>query len=174
MVEMARGALGIGRRLRFRMWVAGLRLKLRAHGCRLVVDAPHGAVIQGRPDVRIFPQGDGTGSVTLRFGKGVWVGHGFALDIDPRGENLLEVGDDSLIMRNVRLILQTGRISMGPRCNLRDGVWLKSSGDLILGSDVPIAQNSAVHCASEIRFADYVGLAERVSVLDSDHGFDGG
>jgi acetyltransferase-like isoleucine patch superfamily enzyme len=174
LLETVRVGLAFLRKLRFRVWVLGLRLKLRVHGCRLIIDAPHGVMVQGRPDVRIFPQGDGTGTVTLRFGKGVWIGRGLALDIDPRGENVLEVGDDSLIMRNVRLILKTGTIALGARCDLRDGVWLKSSGNLVLGSDIPIGQNSAVHCASEIRFADYVGIAERVAVLDSDHGFDGG
>src|SRR5690606_32929071 len=71
------------------------------------------------------------------------------------------------------LFFRGGRIKLGARCNLRDGVWLKSDGELLIGDDVPIAQNSAVHCTERIEFADYVGLAERVTVLDSDHGFDG-
>ena len=173
MVETVRGALALQRKLKFRLWLVRLRLKLRARGCRLKVEAPHAAVVQGKPDIRVYPPGDGTGTLTLRFGKGVWIDDGFTLDLDPRGDALFEIGDDSLIMRNVRIILQGGTISLGARCNLRDGVWLKSSGSLVLGSDIPIAQNSAVHCSSEIRFADHVGLAERVTVLDSDHEFDG-
>jgi acetyltransferase-like isoleucine patch superfamily enzyme len=161
------------RRLRFRVWVVELRLRLRARGCKLVLDAPHGGVIQGHPAVRVFPTGDGGGVLHLRLGRNVWIGRGLALDIDPRGESSLEIGDECLIMQNVRLILQAGRIKLGARCNLRDGVWLKSSGELLLGEDVPIAQNSSVHCAERIVFDDFVGLAERVSVLDSDHGFDG-
>ncbi len=173
MVETVRGALAVQRRVKFGLWLVRLRLRLRARGCRLIVDAPHGAVVQGKPGIRVFPPGDGTATMTLRFGKGVWIEDGFTLDVDPRGDSLLEIGDDALIMRNVRIILQGGTISLGPRCNLRDGVWLKSSGRLTLGSDIPIAQNSAIHCSAEIRFADHVGLAERVTVLDSDHGFDG-
>jgi acetyltransferase-like isoleucine patch superfamily enzyme len=153
--------------------VIELRLRLRARGCSLEVDAPHGAVIEGRPAVRVFPPGDGSGVLQLRFGKGVWIGRGLALDLDPRGRSALELGDESLIMQNVRLILQSGRIAIGARSNIRDGVWLKSSGELMLGNDIPIAQNSSIHCAQRIVFEDFVGLAERVTVLDSDHGFDG-
>lgn len=100
-------------------------------------------------------------------------GRHLAIDLFARSDNTLEIGDESLIMDGVRLILRGGRIKLGARCNLRDGVWLKSDGQLLIGDDVPIAQNSAVHCAERIEFADYVGLAERVTVLDSDHGFDG-
>jgi acetyltransferase-like isoleucine patch superfamily enzyme len=173
MIPFLRAMLGAWRRLRFRLWILELRLRLRASGGILELDAPHGAVLEGRPAVKAYPQGDGDGTLRLRLGAGVTIGRDVAIDLDARGTNEIAIGDDSLIMDRVRLILRSGTIAMGARCNIRDGVWLKSDGMLLLGDDIPIAQNSMLHCVERIEFADFVGLAERVTVLDSDHGFDG-
>jgi acetyltransferase-like isoleucine patch superfamily enzyme len=173
MLSAARKTLALLRRLRFELWVLELRLRLRAAGGKLRVDAPQGAVLEGRPAIKAYPLGEGGGTFTLRIGRGVHIGRHLALELSARDDNTLEIGDESLIMDGVRLILRGGRIKLGARCNVRDGVWLKSDGELLIGDDVPIAQNSAIHCTERIEFADYVGLAERVTVLDSDHGFDG-
>jgi acetyltransferase-like isoleucine patch superfamily enzyme len=148
-------------------------MRLRAAGGSLVLDAPHGAVLESRPDVKAYPWGEGSGVLTLRFGRDVRIGRGVVIDVDARGDNEIAIGDSSTIMNNVRMILRSGRISIGSDCDIRDGVWLKSDGELLLGDHIPIAQYSAIHCTERIEFADYVGLAERVTVLDSDHGFDG-
>jgi len=173
MVQLLRSTLAAWRQLRFRLWIAELRLRLRAAGGSLQLDAPHGVVLEGRPSVKAYPQGDGGAVLTLRFGQGVTIGSDLAIDLDAHGTNEITIGDNSLIMDRVRLILRGGAIALGARCNIRDGVWLKSDGLLTLGDDIPIAQNSMVHCVERIEFADFVGLAERVTVLDSDHGFDG-
>ena len=174
MVAFARTILGGWRQIRFNLWVLELRLRVRIAGGSLVVDAPHGApVLESRPIVKAYPWGEGSGVLTLRFGKDVRLCRGVVMDIDARGDNEIAIGDNSLIMNNVRMILRSGRISIGADCDIRDGVWMKSEGELLLGDHIPIAQYSALHCAERIEFADWVGLAERVSVLDSDHGFDG-
>jgi acetyltransferase-like isoleucine patch superfamily enzyme len=173
MIRVLRASLGVWRRLRFRFWVLELKVRLRAAGGELRLEAPHGAVLEGRPSVKAYPQGDGMGVLTLRLGRGVVIGRDLAIDLDARGTNEISIGDECLIMDRVRLILRSGSIAMGARCNIRDGVWLKSDGRLLLGDDIPIAQNSMLHCVERIEFADFVGLAERVTVLDSDHGFDG-
>lgn len=160
-------------RIRFLAWVTRLRFELARQGGRLIVEARHGAVLERSPSIKAYPLGEGSGTTTLRFGKGVRFGRHTTIELWARGDNLLEVGDGSLIMDSVRLILRSGRISLGRRCDLRDGVWLKSDGDLVIADEVMIAQNSAVHCTQRIEFAELVGLAERVSVLDSDHAIDG-
>ncbi len=38
-----RTTIGAARRVRFALWAARLRARLRRHGMRLVFDAPHGA-----------------------------------------------------------------------------------------------------------------------------------
>lgn len=173
MRSIARAVRWLWYRARFVAWVERLRFELARKGGRLVVEAPDGLRFDGAPAIKVFPVGDGNGITTLRFGRDVRLGRNTTLELWSRGTNLLEIGDGGRIMNSVRLMLRSGRISLGRRCDLRDGVWLKSDGELVIGDDVPIAQNSSIHCASRIEFADLVGLAERVSVLDSDHTLDG-
>lgn len=171
---LVRAMLSVWRRLRFRAWAARVRLELRLRaGARLIVDAPHGAILDSAPRVTVFALGDGSGTFTVRIGRGVRLGRDLTIELWARGDNLLEIGDESFVMDRVRLILRSGRISLGARCNVRDGVWLKSDGELVLGDDVPVAQYSAIHCAHRIELADFAGLAERVTILDSDHSVDG-
>jgi len=173
MRTIARAIRELWYRARFLAWVERLRFELARQGGRLRVEAPHGVRFDRSPQVKVFPDGTGSGTTTLRFGRDVRFGRDTTLELWSRGDNLLEIGDTGRLMNSVRLILRSGRISIGRRCDLRDGVWLKSDGDLVIGDDVPIAQHSSVHCAKRIEFEDLVGLAERVSVLDSDHTVDG-
>ena len=41
------------------------------------------------------------------------------------------------------------------------------------GRGVTVGPYSGIHCTEHIVFADLVGIAERVSIADSDHSFDG-
>jgi len=161
------------RRIRFRVWVAELRLRLRAAGARLELDAPHGAVLESKPIVKAYPLGEGGGVFRLRLGADVRIGRLLVIELFARGDNLLALGTGSVIQNSVRLILRAGSIEVGEHTSLRDGAWLKSDGVLRLGNHVQISQYDALHCDERVELGDWVGLAERVTVLDSDHGFDG-
>jgi acetyltransferase-like isoleucine patch superfamily enzyme len=95
------------------------------------------------------------------------------LEIHARGDNSLEVADHVTVLNNVRVLLRAGHVSLGPRTLVRDGVWIKSDGRFETGEEVTIGPYGAIHCTEQIVFADLVGLGERVSVIDSDHTFDG-
>lgn len=153
-------------RLRFRAWTVVLRLRLRRRGARLVVDAPHGARMDGLPHVSV--DGDG-GSLTLRLGRGVKLGRATHLDVLGGGDSTLEIGDGAYLMHGVRLQLRGGAIRLAAHVNLRDGVVLKSEGELVVGYEVPISYGGVIHCVERIEIADRAGLAERVTVVDSDH-----
>ena len=161
------------RRIRFRIWVAGLRLRMRAAGGRLELDAPHGAVLESMPVVKAYPLGKGGGVFRLRIGADVRIGSLLVIELFARGDNFLALGEGSVIQNSVRLILRDGSIEIGRRTSVRDGAWLKSDGELVLGDHVQISQYDALHCDRRLELGDWVGLAERVTVLDSDHGFDG-
>lgn len=165
--------LAIWRRFRFRLWVIRLRLRLRHAGGRLRLNAPYGAILDGSPRVTALPLGTGDCTLTLSIGRDVRIGRGFTIELWAHADNELTIGDGCLVLDSVRIMLRSGRIVLGRRCNIRDGVWLKSDGDLLVGDDVPIAQYSAIHCSNRIELDDQVGLAERVSILDSDHTVDG-
>jgi carbonic anhydrase/acetyltransferase-like protein (isoleucine patch superfamily) len=95
------------------------------------------------------------------------------LELDASGDNELELGDHAELLNNVRILLRSGTVLLGPRSQVRDAAWIKADGRFQTGEEVTIGPSSAVHCTGSIRFDDLVGLAERVSVIDSEHTFDG-
>ena len=160
-------------RLRFAVWIGLLRLQLRRRGARLVVDAPYGARMNGFPHLDVDGTHGGGGTFTLRVARGVKLGRATHLDLLASGANTLEIGEGAYLMHGVRLQLRDGSIRLGPHVNLRDGVVLKSEGRLDIGYEVPVSYGSVIHCVEAIEIADYAGLAERVTVVDSDHTHDG-
>ncbi len=156
-------------RLAFRLWAAWLLVQLRRRGARLVVEAPHGARLDSWPHVDVSP---GVRSFTLRLGHGVKLGRATHLDLQA-GDGVLELGDGAYLMHGARLQLRGGAIRLGPHVNVRDGAVLKSEGDLVVGARVPISYGTTVHCVERIEIGADAGLAERVTVVDSDHTHDG-
>ena len=161
------------RALHFRLWVAHVRLDLRRRGGRLILDAPHGVRWDSAPHFDALPMGDGDGTFTLRIGRGVTLGRSMILEVHARGTNLLEIGDGVYFQHGVRVQLRGGAIRLGDRANVRDWAMLRSAGQLTAGADVAIAQATMIHCSQSIELRDRVGIAERVSILDTDHQADG-
>lgn len=173
MRSAVRSALAAWHRMRFAAWVAWLRLQLARFGARLEVDAPHGAHLEAFPRVRIFPEGEGDSRFRLRLGRDVRLGRNVVIEVFAGGTNALELGERGRVLNAVRIALRGGSVAFGPECLIRDGVWIKSGGDLRAGAGVTLSSYTAVHCTDRIELADLVGIGERVSVIDSDHTFDG-
>ena len=160
--------------MRFRAWTARLRVELRRRGAELVVDAPHGALFDGPPIIKVYPGPNGERSrFTLRIGRDVRIGRDLTLEVYAQGENLLELSDGVDIHNNVRFLVRAGSITLGARSRVRDGVLIKSDGAVTVGSAVTLGPYGALHCTERITLDDLVGLGERVSIIDSDHTFDG-
>lgn len=164
---------GLRHRLRFAVWAAGLRLRLRRHGARLELHAPHGARFAARPRARVHGLGAGEATFTLRLGRGVDLGSALTLELWAGATNRLEIGDGVYFLSNSRIELRGGSIRLGAHASVRDGAVLKSDGDLVVGDEVPISFGCVVACTREIRIDRFAGLAERVTVIDSDHSHDG-
>ncbi|HEU4657673.1 MAG TPA: DapH/DapD/GlmU-related protein [Capillimicrobium sp.] len=161
-------------RLRFARWVRRLRRTLRAHGARLEVDAPHGAVLEALPHVEISEWGRGDGARTvLRIGAGVRIGREVVLELFPGGTNVIELGDGVRVHDHVRLQVRDGALRVGPGCGLRPFAVLKADGELVLEGRNEISYGVILHCAQRVELGLGTGLAERVSVVDSDHVGDG-
>jgi acetyltransferase-like isoleucine patch superfamily enzyme len=173
MRSIARTARSLWYRARFLAWVRRLRLELARQGGRLVVEAPYGARFDGPPAIKAFPAGDGSGVTTLRLGRDVRLGRHATLELWAKGDNLLELGDQTRLLNGVRIALRSGSARFGPDCLIRDGVWIKVDGELMVGHGVTLSHHAAVHCTERIDLEDLVGLGDRVSVIDSDHTFDG-
>ncbi len=171
--SLARRVRGGWRALRFRLWVTRLRFELARRGARLALDAPHGAELERLPIVRVHPAGAGAGTLTLRIGHGVRFGRNVALELWAHGTNRLELGDYAHVYDGARLGLYSGSISLGHHSSIRYNAILKSAGELRVGNEVFVSHGSVVHCDARVALGDRSGLAEGVTIVDSDHPLDG-
>lgn len=162
------------RRLRFAAWVALTRLRMRRLGSDLVVEAAEVPRLRGLPHVDLAVLGpEARGSLTLRFGRDVTFGRDTVLDLWTHTHGVIEVGDRVTLQDRVRLQPWGGRIRLGAGTQIRDACELKSKGDLDLGEHAILGRNVTLHCNTKVLLGRHVGLAERVTIADSDHANDG-
>jgi acetyltransferase-like isoleucine patch superfamily enzyme len=95
------------------------------------------------------------------------------LEIWARGSNELVLGDHCLIHGCI-LQLRSGVIRAADHVQIRDHSVVKSYGVLELGSRSIVSYSSAIHCEESVVIEDLVGMAERVTVVDSDKLLNGG
>jgi acetyltransferase-like isoleucine patch superfamily enzyme len=126
-----------------------------------------------RPRIRVTPQGNGNGVTTIRLAPDVLIGYGLIIEIFGRDEGLLEVGRGARIYEGVRLELRGGTIRLGERSMVHDHCVLKADGDLRLGTGARVSYGSCLHCAERIEMGPFSGTGEYVSLIDSEHTFDG-
>jgi acetyltransferase-like isoleucine patch superfamily enzyme len=156
-------------------WRAGARLRLQSAGARLSVEAPDGFSFASPP--RLEPtrvraagsQAGRGGTLTLRLGPGVELGHGTIIEYTPEADSVLELGERVTLGSGVRLALLGGTVRLGPYSRIRDGVLVKCSGVIDLGRETYLQERSGLSCAERISGGDRVTLAERAHVHDSDH-----
>jgi acetyltransferase-like isoleucine patch superfamily enzyme len=161
-------------RLRFALWTRRLRKMLRAHGAELDVDAPHGATMTAPPIVDISPWGAaGAARTVLRLGAEVTIGRGVVLELFPGGTNVIELGDRVVLHDQVRLQVRNGAIRLGADSRVRSHAVLKADGEIVAAGQNEISYFTVVHCAGRVELGWGTGLAERVSLVDSDHPADG-
>jgi carbonic anhydrase/acetyltransferase-like protein (isoleucine patch superfamily) len=160
-------------RARFRAWALRTDLELRRRGGRLVLDAPWGAELDGRPVVRVLPEGAGDGTLTLRIRQGVRIGRWVTIEVWARGTNVIELGDFTHVGDGARIELHSGRVRAADHVQIRGFTLLKSAADLVIGSRAVVSHGAAVHCAERVELAERSLLANRALVVDSDHVLDG-
>jgi acetyltransferase-like isoleucine patch superfamily enzyme len=171
--KSARAARSAWQTARFRAWAKRLDLELRRRGGRLELDAPHGLLFEEPPLIRARALGGSGGVLKVRIGSGVTIGRRCAIEIWAGADNVLDIGDNVLIEDDVKLHLFGGTVRVGPESQLRDFVRFKTQGMLVLGRKVVLGYLTMLHCSERIELHDFAGLSERVTVVDSDHGFDG-
>jgi acetyltransferase-like isoleucine patch superfamily enzyme len=163
------------RRLRLAWWALALRARLRRHGVGLELRLGANVRVAGRPRLDVDPLGGARGGrLTLRVGADVRVGRDLVLDVRPGTDSVVEAGAGVTLQDHVRLQLRGGRIRLGEHAQVRDFCELKSAGELVLGERAICGRNVTLHCVESVTLADHVGLAERVTITDSDHANDGG
>jgi len=138
-----------------------------------VLEAPSGARLERFPKLQIMPQGEGNGTFRLRIGRNATFERDVYLRVQARGTNVLEIGDHTTFQSGVRFWLLSGGLRVGRNTIVRDQVCFKTSGELEVGDYVRIGWCTSIHCHEEIRIGDYVGLADLIMIVDSDHVQDG-
>lgn len=167
---MVGSLLTASRALRFRLWVLVTRARLQRLGGGLVLDVAEVPRYLGLPRVEI----DGyPGTLTLRIGREVRFGRGLVLDLAHGKDGVIELGDRVVMQNGVRLQPWGGAIRLAPAVQVRDRCELKSAGELTLGERAICGRNVTLHCEERVTIGAKVGFAERVTIIDSDHGFDG-
>jgi acetyltransferase-like isoleucine patch superfamily enzyme len=159
--------------LRFRIWIARLDFELRRRGGRLDLEAAGVPELEGLPSVRALRKGAGDGVLRLRLGEGVRLTRRLELEVWAEGSNVLELGDHCVV-GGCLLQLRSGTIRAADHVQIRDFSIVKSYGELSLGSRSIVSYGSAIHCESRVEIQDLVGMAERVTIVDSDKLLEGG
>lgn len=158
------------RAVRFRLWALSVQLRLRRLGGRLVLEVAEVPRCLGLPQLEI----DGyPGTLTLRIGRDVKLGRGLVLDVRAGLDGTVELGDRVTFQNGVRLQPWGGAIRLADGVQVRDRCELKSAGELWIGARTILGRTTTVHCQRSVTVGALCGFAERVTVIDSDHGFDG-
>ncbi|MEJ7786830.1 MAG: hypothetical protein WKF96_18670, partial [Solirubrobacteraceae bacterium] len=171
---MAGQILRTVRTLRLRLWMLELRARLRRQGVRLESHVGAGVRFAGRPRLDLdLHDAKSSGSLLLQIGARSRIGRELVLDVRPGGDHVIELGEGCLLGDHVRLQLRGGTIRLGDNVNLRDFCELKSAGELSVGASAICGRNVTLHCVERVTLGAFVGLAERVTITDSDHAADG-
>ena len=169
----------VRRRLRFHLWVLRTRRSLARHGCSLEIVAPYGLAFDTAPVIELTRRhlGDtGTergGSLRLELAHDVDLGRATIIEVLPGSSSVLRLDAGVRCFSGVRFALLGGAIHIGAGTSLRDGVMLKSSGRLTIGAFGIVNNVTVVHCAGAIELGEHPQVAERVTIIDSDHLADG-
>jgi acetyltransferase-like isoleucine patch superfamily enzyme len=158
------------RHVRFRLWARLVDARLRRLGGRFVLEAPQTPRYLALPRVEID---EGGGTVTLRIGRDCKIGRDLVVDVAPRLDGVVELGDRVTLQNGVRLQPWGGAIRLGDGVQIRDRCELKARGELTLGAQAILGRHVTLHCNERVELHTCVGLAERVTVMDSDHVADG-
>jgi acetyltransferase-like isoleucine patch superfamily enzyme len=146
------------------------RARLRRLGGRLVLDSQGTPRLRGRLNVEM---GAHPGTLVLRVGRDVTIGRECVIELADGADGTIEIGDRAIFQSRIRLQPWGGSIRLGAGAQIRDGCELKSKGELRLGERSICGRNVTLHCHESITLGDCVGLAERVTIADSDHASDG-
>lgn len=158
------------RTARFRLWAATTKLRLKRLGGGFQLE------LDGTPRFQTVPRVEVNGygaSLVLKIGKDCRIGRDMVIELRPEKTGTIEFGDRVTIQNNVRFQVWGGAVRLADDCQIRDLVELQSLGELTMGWKTLIGRMVHVHCDERITFGERVGLAERTTVIDSDHGFEG-
>lgn len=159
--------------MRFLRWRAQTALRLRWLGVSL--EAVADGVVHGPlPRVRLGEaQTAGSGRLKLRLGREVRFEPGVAIDLKGGTDSALVIREGATVASNVRFVLRGGSVEVGVGSQLHDGAIVKAAGRVVIGDDYQVRYMSVIHCEESVTLEGGGGIADRVTVADLDHFWDG-
>jgi acetyltransferase-like isoleucine patch superfamily enzyme len=122
-------------------------------------------------------------SLTLRIGAWVRFGRDVVVELE-RGEAILDIGRGTTVGDYCHLRLRNGDgdawehraavgiIQIGTRCEIRSFTLMRCLHQLTIGDDVRISHFCVLHTGAGTTIGDRCAFAERVTIADTDHGYD--
>lgn len=155
--------------MRLLRWALLTRLRLRWHGIRLELSASSDTFLADMPTLEVRRGTAGPGVLRIEIRRGVKIGSGVEIAVHTGFTDEIVLRDRVTVSSGVRFKLRGGRIDIGEDAAVRDLVILKSSGDLTTGGRNTLSYGSVIHCRESVTLGRGAGVAEHVSVIDSDH-----
>src|SRR3954447_19314283 len=167
--------LSAWRRMRLALWAAKARLRMRRLGVRAVIEIAPGVRYETLPllEVHAHSPKSGGGTLRLAFARDVRLGRELTIDVMLGGDKALAIGERTVISSWCRFQLQGGEIDIGGDTHVRDLVLLKTKSTIRIGDRNIVGRGSSVQATTGIAIGDDCALGEHVTVIDSDHTFDG-
>lgn len=163
------------RALRLRLWAGRARLRLRRLGMRAEFAFGPGVRYETLPllEVDAYSPASGGGTLRVEVGRDARLGRQLTVDVKLGGDNVLRIGERTVVQSWCRLQLHGGTIDIGSGVHVRDFVQLKTKSTLTVGDRVLIARDAIVHATGGVAIGEDCGIGERTTIIDSDHQIDG-
>lgn len=137
---------------------------------RLELDAADTPLLLAAPRLVVLPGAGRGGVLRLKLGAPVRIGSEVEIEVHTGSSSELTLRDGVHVSGGARFKLRGGTIDVGAGTAVREFAILKATeGALRVGGRCTLSFGSVIHCAEAVTLGDGVGLAEHVSVLDSDH-----
>ena len=172
---MVGAILSAWRRLRLALWAAKVRFRLRRLGMRAEIEIGEGVRYETLPllEVHAHSPQEGGGTLRIAFARDVRLGRELTIDVTLGGDNVLTIGERTVVSSWCRFQLQGGNIAIGSDAHVRDLVLLKAKSVIRIGDRNIVGRGSSVQATVGIVVGDDSSLGEHVTLIDSDHTFDG-
>jgi acetyltransferase-like isoleucine patch superfamily enzyme len=111
--------------------------------------------------------------VTLDVAPDVWIGHDVRVTFERNcPPSRLVLGPGVALEDRVLIRFNGGSAEFGRRCRLRRDVIVNvGGGRLTLDTDATVSWGSVLHCAQRVELAEMAGIAEQVTIADTNHFF---
>ena len=110
-------------------------------------------------------------TLELQVDHGVSISPRVNLTFRPGSTNVLHIGEGTTLADDVQILFKGGALLLGKRCDVRHNVVFNMAGRLEVGGDAILSWGTVFHCSNTITIGRMVGIAERVTVVDSSHYF---